>query len=43
MHNREITLDGDELEEIKDSGKEMVIRRYVHGELTELRITAHTA
>lgn len=40
--DRDVTLDGDELEEIKDTGKKMVIQRYINGELTELVIQART-
>lgn len=36
--DREITLDGEEIEEIRNTDKSMVIQRYINGDLTELSI-----
>lgn len=41
MNDREITLDGDELEDVKENGGAIVIERYINGDLCTLEINLH--
>ena len=40
--DREISLDVDEIQEVKNTDKKMVIRRYVDGELLEFSISVRS-